>query len=62
MLKEREIFGTIGGVGVDGEFYARVEISNVLDGDEVFAGFDFQFDALVAGVEFFFDRGGKFRA
>ena len=35
-------------------------LAEALDGLEVFAGLDFDFDALVTGLEFLSDGGGKF--
>ncbi len=55
-----EILGAIGGVGVDGKLDAGEILANALDLQEIFAGLDFELDALVAGGEFFFDGVRKF--
>jgi len=60
LLEERKVFQAIGGVGIDGELDAGKILAEALHLQEILARLDFDFDALVAGSEFFFYGGNEF--
>ena len=59
LTQVRGVFEAIGRVGVDGKKDVRKFLADCGDVIEVFAGFDFQLDALIAAAQFFFDAANK---